>query len=79
VGDINPTGRSDPGLIPEIKGGFIMQKKKGYRGIVKDKLGSMETRLTKVYDTYKDAHEAAEKLCKQTMGDRGEIDVKEDL
>ncbi len=56
-----------------------MQKKKGYRGIVKDKLGSMETRLTKVYDTYKDAHEAAEKLCKQTMGDRGEIDVKEDL
>lgn len=45
-----------------------------YKGIVKDQLGTME-RETKLYLTYKDAHDAAEKLCKRTMGDRGIIDV----
>jgi hypothetical protein len=46
-----------------------------YQGIIKDRLNTMEDRKTKWYDTYKDAHDAAEKLCKRTMGDCGEIDV----
>ena len=46
-----------------------------YKGIVKDQLGTMETRETKLYPTYKEAHDAAEKLCKRTMGERGTIDV----
>lgn len=48
-----------------------------YRGIVKDDLGTMETKKTKWYSTYKEAHDAAENLCKKTMGDRGSIDVEE--
>jgi len=46
-----------------------------YVGIVKDRLQTMEARKTKKYDTYKKAHDAAEKLCKRTMGERGTIDV----
>lgn len=52
-----------------------MEKK--YQGIVKDRMGTMETRKTKTYATYKEAHDAAEKLCKKTMGERGSIDAKE--
>ena len=47
-----------------------------YQGIVTDRLGTLETRKTKLYATYKEAHDAAEKLCKKTMGDRGTIDVE---
>lgn len=50
---------------------------KKYKGIVTDKMGTMDTRKTKYYATYKDAHDAAEKLCKKTMGDRGEISVED--
>lgn len=46
-----------------------------YRGIVKDELRTLEDKVTKPYQTYFDAHEAAEKLCKDTYGERGEIDV----
>lgn len=44
-------------------------------GVVKDCLKTMEPRKTNSYDTYKEAHDAAERLCKRTMGDRGTIDV----
>jgi hypothetical protein len=47
-----------------------------YRGVVKDQLKTLETRYTKWYSTYKEAHNAAEKLCKRTMGDRGTLDVE---
>lgn len=48
-----------------------------YQGYVIDQLNSLETHKTKLYDTYAEAHRAAEKLCKKTYGDRGTIDVKE--
>jgi hypothetical protein len=48
-----------------------------YKGIVSDDLNTMETRYTKLYETWKDAHDAAEKLCKRTMGSRGSIGVRE--
>jgi len=48
-----------------------------YRGIVKDQLKTLEIRKTREYNTYKEAHDAAEKLCKKTYGDRGVIDVEE--
>lgn len=51
-----------------------MQKK--YRCIVKDDMHTLEPKLTKWYDTYYDAHQAAEKLCKRTYGQRGSIDVE---
>lgn len=48
-----------------------------YRGYVKDRLNSLETRKTKFYDTYLEAHEAAEKLSKKHFsGERGTIDVE---
>lgn len=53
-----------------------------FKGIVKDQLGTMEDRTTKTYSTYFEAHQAAEKLCKKTMGDRGTIvviEIKEDV
>jgi len=46
-----------------------------YIGIVKDRLQTLETRKTRKYNTYKEAHDAAEKLCRRTMGERGTIDV----
>ena len=49
-----------------------------YRGLVIDQLKTMTTRKTGVYDTYKEAHDAAEKLCKKTMGERGTIEVEEE-
>lgn len=47
-----------------------------YRGLVKDQLNTLETRETKLYDTFVEAHDAAEKLCKKTYGSRGVIDVE---
>jgi len=49
-----------------------------FRGLVIDELKTLNTRKTKLYLTYKEAHNAAENLCKRTMGDRGRIDVEED-
>jgi len=46
-----------------------------YRGYVKDSLRELDALKTKLYDTYQEAHEAAERLCKKTLGDRGTIDV----
>jgi len=51
---------------------------KKYRGVVKDALKTLETRRTKWYATYKEAHDAAENLCSRTMGSRGSIDVAQD-
>jgi hypothetical protein len=48
-----------------------------YKGKVIDQMKTMETRETKWYPTYKEAHDAAEKLCKRTMGDRGTIEVEQ--
>lgn len=48
-----------------------------YRGLVIDRMNTLETRKTKYYSTYQEAHEAAEKLCKKTLGERGSIDVEE--
>lgn len=48
-----------------------------YIGIVKDHLGALDTHKTKSYSTYKAAYDAAEKLCKKTIGDRGSIDIEE--
>ena len=53
-----------------------MKNETKYRGVVKDDLKTMETKYTKWYDTYKEAHEAAEKLCKRTYGNRGSLDVE---
>lgn len=48
-----------------------------YQGIVKDRLHSLPTRKTKYYKTRSAAHNAAEKLCKRTYGNRGSIDTRE--
>lgn len=48
-----------------------------YQGIVVDRLNTLDDRKTKLYSTYKEAHKAAENLCKRTMGERGSISVKE--
>lgn len=58
-----------------MNGGKIMERK--YIGIVKDQLRYLGTYKTKYYSTYKEAHDAAEKLCKKTLGERGSIDVEE--
>lgn len=49
--------------------------KKNYKGIVKDCLGVMETRQTKLYSTWAEAQKVAEKLAKRTMRDRGRIQI----
>lgn len=46
-----------------------------YVGVVKDRLKGVEAKRTKKYNTYREAHDAAERLCKRTMGERGTIDV----
>jgi len=48
-----------------------------FRGLIIDELKTLETKKTKFYDSYQEAHQAAEKLCKKTMGDRGIINVEE--
>jgi hypothetical protein len=47
-----------------------------YVGYVIDRLGSLPTRKTRKYSTYKEAHDAAEKLCKRTYGARGYVGVE---
>ena len=47
-----------------------------YQGHVIDRLGTLDARKTKLYDSYYEAHKAAEKLCERTMGERGEINVE---
>ncbi len=46
-----------------------------FYGLVIDGLHALPTKLTKRYDTYQEAHEAAERLCKKTYGARGTIEV----
>ncbi len=46
-----------------------------YKGLVKDRLQSLPDRTTKYYSTYKEAHDAAESLCKRTLGARGTVEV----
>ncbi|OQC75351.1 MAG: hypothetical protein BWX44_00082 [Spirochaetes bacterium ADurb.Bin001] len=52
-----------------------MEIMKKYRGVVKDKLKALEDKKTRWYATHQDAHAAAERLCKRTMGGRGTISV----
>lgn len=49
---------------------------KKYRGIVVDQLDTLEKRKTMYYDSYAAAHQAAERLCKRTYGERGTIDIE---
>jgi hypothetical protein len=51
-------------------------KSKNRRGHVIDRLGSLPTRKTRWYTTEKEAHDAAEKLCKRTYRERGHIIVE---
>ena len=47
-----------------------------YMGVIKDRLGSLPTYGTKSYETYKEAHDAAEKLEKKHgVGERYNIKV----
>ena len=48
-----------------------------YQGIVIDRMGVMDVRKTRKYETYKDAHDSAERLCEKTMGERRELHVVE--
>ena len=48
---------------------------KNFIGIVKDDMKSLDSQYTEKFATYKEAHDAAEKLCKKTLGDRGSIVV----
>ncbi|HZK23801.1 MAG TPA: hypothetical protein VFC74_00235 [Oscillospiraceae bacterium] len=61
-------------LIKKMREGEEMTK---YRGIVKDDMGNMESRQTRWYSTYKEAHDAAEKLCERTIGERGSVEVEQ--
>lgn len=47
-----------------------------YQGLVKDQMRELTTKRTRLYKTYKEAHDAAEKLCKRTLGERGTIEVE---
>ena len=46
-----------------------------YKGIARDQLTG-ETKMTRAYTTYVEAHQAAERLCKRTFGARGTISVE---
>ena len=46
-----------------------------YRGIARDKLSALKERRTKHYAALYEAHEAAEKLARKHMGERGEVSV----
>lgn len=48
---------------------------KDFQGLVIDEFKTLKPRKTKKYDTYEAAHKAAEKLCKNTLRDRGRIVV----
>jgi hypothetical protein len=54
-----------------------IKKSKNYRGVITDRLDLLDTRLTKWYFTYPEAHKAAEQLAKNHFTDeRYEIDVE---
>lgn len=46
-----------------------------WRGIVTDRLNSLKTRYTRYYDSEREAHYAAELICRRTMKERGNISV----
>jgi len=46
-----------------------------YTGLVLDDLDTLPPRSTRRYNTYREAHRAAEMLCKQTYKSRGCIAV----
>ena len=49
-----------------------------YRGLAIDRMGTLETKKTKWYGTYKEAHDAAKKLAKKHFTDgRYEIDIEQ--
>lgn len=66
----------DPALIKTNKNQMRMNEIQKYVGYVIDRMNALETKKTKAYDTYAEAHKAAEKLCKRTYGERGTIEVK---
>ena len=46
-----------------------------YQGVARDRMNELPDRKTKLYDTYQEAHEKAEALCKKHFtGDRGEVE-----
>ncbi len=50
--------------------------KKKYRGIITDRMNELKVKKTRYYNTYKEAHSAAEKLSrKYFVGERGEINI----
>lgn len=51
--------------------------KNKYQGLVIDRLSILKSHKTKYYETYYLAHQAAEKLCKKYLGDRGNIKILE--
>jgi len=53
----------------------MSKEEKKFRGYVMDRLGTVPAKKTKFYFTYREAHEAAEKLCSKTLGERGAIFV----
>lgn len=46
-----------------------------YQGTVTDRLYTLLTQKTKIYKTYFDAHQAAERLAKKKMGERAYIEI----
>lgn len=50
--------------------------KNAYVGHVYDRMNRQNHRKTRTYRTFQDAHNAAEKLCKKWLGERGMIDVE---
>lgn len=63
----------DPDFVWHYSKGFLELQPR-YRGVVTDQLTG-DKKQTKWYDTYKEAHGAAEKLSKRTFGARGTLDV----
>lgn len=50
----------------------------GYRGYVMDRMDTLETRKTKLYGSYKEAHDAAARLAKKYFSSgRYELDVQQ--
>ena len=50
-----------------------------YQGFAIDRLGYLKTRKTRFYATYYDAYQAAQKLCRKWLKNRGYIDVESTL
>lgn len=51
-----------------------IQKK--WRGVVTDRLDSLKTRYSLYYTSVREAHYAAEQICKRTMKERGTISIE---